>query len=157
MKTNPNAIRLVKRTAISLNADAKTVFPLLCPVKEVDWIDVWEDICMMVYTDSGIAEEACVFETDAPDEGYSLWICSHYDAAKGEITYIKHIVGKAVIKWDMHVRDTADSSAIDMVYNMTGLSKEGAALVKDHDERYLSILFDGIQKQINDYVAKSIL
>ena len=154
MKTNPNAVRIVKCATMFLKGDAKTVFSLLCPVKEADWIKEWVDICTIVYTKSGIAEEACVFETDVPDEGHSLWICSHYDADKCTITYIKHIVGKAVVKWDMHVRDTADGSAIDSVYNMTSLSEEGVAFVKNYDETYFTVLMDGLQKQINDYVTK---
>jgi hypothetical protein len=153
MKQKHDTLRIVKKATIALKADAKTVFALLCPVKEVDWIKGWEDICTLVYTDSGIAEEACVFETNVPGEGQSLWICSRYDAAKTEITYIKHTIGNAVIKWDMTVRDTADGSAINMVYNMTSLSKEGNSLVRDYDERYLAILFEGLQKQINDYVT----
>lgn len=157
MKTKPNTQRIVKKGTIQLKADTKTVFPLLCPVKELDWIAGWEDICTLVYTDSGIAEVACVFETETPEEGASLWICSHYDAANGEITYIKHIIGKAVIKWDMRVRDTTDGSAIDSVYNITSLSEAGAAMVWDYDERYLDELFAGIQKQINDYTSKSLL
>ncbi len=157
MKTKPYTQRIVRKTAIPLKADAKTVFPLLCPVKELDWIKGWEDMCTLVYTESGIAEEACVFETDTPEEGVSLWICSHYDAAQCEITYIKHIIGKAVIKWDMVVRDTADGSAIDSVYNMTSFSEDGVAMVRDYDERYLDVLFEGIQKQINGYTAKSLL
>jgi hypothetical protein len=149
-----DTLRIIKKATIALKADAKTVFALLCPVKEVDWIRGWEDICTLVYTDSGIAEDACVFETDIPGEGVSLWICSHYDAAKTEITYIKHIIGKAVIKWDMSVRDTADGSAINMVYNMTSLSEEGIAFVREYDEKHFTSLFEGLQKQINDYVTQ---
>jgi len=63
MKKRNDVLRIVKEGVMQLNAGAKTVFPLLCPVKEDDWIDGWADVCTIVYTDSGIAEEACVFET----------------------------------------------------------------------------------------------
>jgi hypothetical protein len=111
-------------------------------------------MCTLIYTDSGIAEEACVFETDTPEEGKSLWICSHYDAENTEITYIKHVIGKAVIKWDMHVRNTADGSTIDMVYNATSLGKEGIEFVRKLDEWGLETLLKSIQRDINTFVTK---
>ena len=39
------------------------VFPLLCPVREADWIDGWNPV--LVLTQSGFAEQDCVFITDA--------------------------------------------------------------------------------------------
>ncbi len=153
MKQNEYALRIVRKGTLALKANAKTVFPLLCPVKEADWIAGWEDICTLFYTDSGVAEEACVFETDTPEEGKSLWICSHYDAKNTEITYIKHIIGKTIIKWDMIVRDKESGSTIDMVCNMTSLSKEGVEFTKQMDAG-LKTLFNSIETQINDYITQ---
>lgn len=153
MKQNADTLRIVRKGTLALKADAKTVFPLLCPVKEVDWIVGWEDICTLIYTDSGIAEEACVFETDTKEEGKALWICSHYDADKTEITYIKHVIGKTIIKWDMIVRDTESGSAIDMICHMTSLSKEGVEFTRQM-EAGLRTLFNDIERQINDYVTQ---
>jgi len=154
MEPKADTLRIVRKAAINLKSNAKTVFPLLCPVKEVDWIAGWENMCTLIYTDSGIAEEACVFETDTPEEGKSLWICSHYDTENTEITYIKHVIGKAVIKWDMHVRDTTEGSTIDMVYNVTSLSKEGIEFVRKLDECGLATLFKNIQRDINTFVTQ---
>jgi hypothetical protein len=154
MKTKKDTLRIVREASVELDAGAKTVFPLLCPVKEVDWIDGWEDICTLVYTDSGIAEEACVFETDIPLEGKALWICSRYDAAHTRIEYIKHIIGKAVIKWAMDVRDLPGGrSEIYARYNATSLSEEGRALVKDLGETGFLKLMDNIRDEINYYIS----
>ena len=46
-----------------LVAPPERVFPLLCPVREADWLDGWDPLA--VYTDSGIAEPGCVFITKA--------------------------------------------------------------------------------------------
>ncbi len=152
MKQNADTLRIVRKGTLALKADAKTVFLLLCPVKEVDWIAGWEDICTLIYTDSGIAEEGCVFETDTQEEGKALWLCSYYDAENTKISYIKHIIDKAVVKWDMIVRDTESGSAIDMVYNITSLSKESVEFSKQMDAG-LKTLFNNIERQINDYVT----
>ena len=40
------------------------VFPLLCPVREYEWIPGWE--CDVLHSVSGVAEEDCVFRTRFP-------------------------------------------------------------------------------------------
>ena len=46
-----------------LVAPPAAVFPLLCPVREADWIDGWNPL--LVLSHSGLAEPDCVFVTDA--------------------------------------------------------------------------------------------
>ncbi len=154
MKTKTDTLRIVKEIDVELEAPAKVVFPLLCPVKEVDWIDGWEDVCTIVYTASGIAEEACVFETDIPLEGKSLWICSRYDAENTQIEYIKHLFGKAVIKWRMSVCDLPGGrSVIRSRYIATSLTPEGRAYVQKLDEKGVRELLEGLQGRVNYYVT----
>lgn len=154
MKLKQDVLRIVKEGTFELNAEAKTVFPLLCPVKEDEWIDGWEDICTMVYTDSGIAEEGCIFETDIPLEGKSLWICSMYDAENTKIEYIKHIFGKAIIKWRTEVRDIEGGcSLMQSRYVATSLSKEGRKVVESLGNKGFTELMEGLQERINYFFA----
>jgi len=52
----------VSRTSVQhLAAKPAVVFPLLCPVREADWIDGWDPIS--VFTNSGAAEPDCIFVT----------------------------------------------------------------------------------------------
>lgn len=37
-----------------VHASPEAIFPLLCPVREYDWIPGWD--CRLVYTESGLAE-----------------------------------------------------------------------------------------------------
>jgi hypothetical protein len=55
------------------NAPSDQVFPLLCPVREYEWIDPWR--CEMLHSDSGVAEKNCVFRTLHNGE---IWVISHY-------------------------------------------------------------------------------
>ena len=41
------------------NAEPEKVFPLLCPVREKDWLDGWN--YKMIYSKSGLIEKNCVF------------------------------------------------------------------------------------------------
>lgn len=61
-----------------LPAPPEAVFPLLCPVREYDWIPTWD--CDLIHTDSGTAEEGCVFRTAAPSgEGTMTWVVTRHE------------------------------------------------------------------------------
>ncbi len=59
----------------TIPAPPERVFPLLCPVREHDWIEGWR--CQLLFTTSGVAELDCVFRTDL--DGDSLWTVSRYE------------------------------------------------------------------------------
>lgn len=59
-------------------ASPDKVFPLLCPVREYEWIEPWQ--CELLYSDSGMAEKNCVFRTRAPGEpSDDVWVISSYE------------------------------------------------------------------------------
>lgn len=54
------------------------VFPLLCPVREYEWIEPWQ--CEMLHSESGTAEKNCVFRTRFPEESSDdVWVINHYE------------------------------------------------------------------------------
>ena len=55
--------RTFEHTAL-VPAPAHRVFPLLCPVREPEWIPGWS--CELIHTASRLAEKGCVFRTDSP-------------------------------------------------------------------------------------------
>ena len=55
------ALRKNFEFSYEVSAEPEAVFPLLCPVREYEWLDGWE--CEMVYSQSGVAETDCVFKT----------------------------------------------------------------------------------------------
>lgn len=58
------------------------VFPLLCPVREYEWIEPWQ--CEMLHSDSGIAEKNCIFRTRFPGEtSDDVWVISRYQPNTG--------------------------------------------------------------------------
>lgn len=54
------------------------VFPLLCPIREYEWIDPWK--CEMLHSGSGVAEKHCVFRTrfdgNSTDD---VWVISRHE------------------------------------------------------------------------------
>ena len=61
-------------------AAPERVFPLLCPVLEYRWIPTWR--CELLHSESGVAEQDCVFRTDFPGAGPMTWVVTRYQPAK---------------------------------------------------------------------------
>ena len=64
------AKRITRTYRQRINARPETVFPLLCPVKEVQWLDGWE--YDMVFSRSSFVEEGCVFMTPGDGEADTI-------------------------------------------------------------------------------------
>lgn len=63
-----------------LCAPPARVFPLLCPVREIEWADGW--LPDLVISSSGIAERDCIFIT--PDEfGKAIWYVTRHEPENG--------------------------------------------------------------------------
>jgi hypothetical protein len=62
--------------AMRVAAPPADVFPLLCPVRERDWIPGWE--ADVLHSRSGVAELGCVFVT-RPGEGRVAWVVTRYE------------------------------------------------------------------------------
>ena len=77
MSSEFKASRITREFSHQVQAPPEQVFPLLCPVREHDWIPYWE--CQLVYSASGKAEDGCVFCTDLPDHGRAIWTVSRYE------------------------------------------------------------------------------
>lgn len=73
------AAKKIKNSFVQhFQAPPSKVFPLLCPVREYEWIEPWQ--CEMLHSDSGIAEKNCVFRTHMPGEpSDDVWVISHYE------------------------------------------------------------------------------
>jgi len=59
------------------DAPPEKVFPLLCPVREADWVPGWQ--YRLIYSGSGLAEDGCVFSTPNDAGPETLWMVTHYD------------------------------------------------------------------------------
>ena len=67
-------------STFGIEAPPERVFPLLCPVREHEWIPAWK--AEMVHSKSGFAELDCVFRTNNPLEGNRTWKLDTASASK---------------------------------------------------------------------------
>lgn len=142
--------RITKETELIADADPQTVFPLLCPVREYEWIEPWR--CRMLYSDSGVAENNSIFETDFPHEGgRETWIVSHYQKDRG-IEFVRFTPDEKIIKLDICLSGTrAGGTRLLWRKIFTGLSPEGNQVITA-----LADNFEGeaerIAKMLNHYL-----
>jgi hypothetical protein len=67
-----------ERTArFTLNASPAEIFPLLCPVREYDWLPGWK--CSMVHSKSGVAEKDAIFHTREALGRKAVWTNITYE------------------------------------------------------------------------------
>lgn len=74
METDRRAVRTIVWT---VDSTRERVFPLLCPIREREWIPGWT--AETVASRSGVAEDGAVFTTPDPATGgRHVWVVSRY-------------------------------------------------------------------------------
>lgn len=115
--------------SLPIAAPADTIFPLLCPVREYEWIDGWD--CRLVYSRSGLAEENAVFTTDFPGEGSTVWVTAHHDPVARRVSYIRVTPGIKVLRMDLQVDEAPEGHSLwRIAYTMTALAEVGNDLIE---------------------------
>lgn len=72
LQHEPKYKRKIQEFSGTLDTTPEKIFPLLCPAREADWIPGWD--CKLIYTESGYAEDKCVFKTERSNHmGEGLW------------------------------------------------------------------------------------
>lgn len=134
----------------SLVAPPEAVFPLLCPVREADWIPGWDPL--LVVTQSGVAEEDCVFVTRSEPEN-TVWYATDYEPQKGFISFVRVTPGLTACRLSIQLAPTPEGSTARITFTHTSLGEKGDAFV----DGFTEAKFDGEmrlwEKRINHYLA----
>lgn len=103
-----------------IKGEPQEIFPLLCPNRETEWLDGWK--YEMIYSESGFAEENCVFKTtDGIKDTY--WIVSHYNPLNSTIEFVRFILPKVIVKISIQVCDAnIGFTPVKIAYTYTALT-----------------------------------
>jgi hypothetical protein len=80
-----NAKRVSHEYTQTNDAPPDKVFPLLCPVREAEWLPGWK--YQSIYSESGVAEDGCVFLTPNDAGPETVWMVTEYDPAAFNVAY----------------------------------------------------------------------
>lgn len=131
----------------TFRSSPETLFRLLCPTTEYDWLPGFE--CDLLHSESGYAEYNAVFNTNVfgPEE---TWICTRFETAKA-IDYAsvsEHVCGKL----DISVVDNGDGTVTGIwIVTRSALTENGnmtEAEMQQAQARFVQIL-DWLEHYVN--------
>lgn len=117
--------RAVTTAVLSIEAGPDAVFPLLCPVREAEWLDGW--VGRPVYAESGLAEENGVYATDHAGESEpTIWLVTKRDPVAREIELVYLVAGRQAVRLALRVEPAGEAgSRVHVRYVRTGLTETG--------------------------------
>ena len=144
-------VRVAHRYRQRLDAAPAAVFPMLCPVRETEWVEGWAPTA--VYTSSGYAEADCVFVT--PDgEADAVWVVTEYDPDAYRIGFVKTIPGKLVVRIQIALHGCESGGTLaDVGYTYTALSAAGAAVVDAMTEEAYTAFMHEWEAALNRHLS----
>jgi hypothetical protein len=143
--------RVARSYVQKIQARPEKVFPLLCPVRETEWVKGWDP--MVVYSRSGLAEPECVFLT-GEGEPDSVWVITRHDWEKYDLEIIKVTPWITVAKINISLTQKAEEETdAEITYSYTALSEEGKEFVNNYSESYFTEFMQYWEAAINDYLS----
>lgn len=125
--------RIVREYRQTINALPAEVFPLLCPVREAEWLDGWR--YNMIYSESGLVEEGAVFSTPSEGEADTVWIVTKHDAKTHVVEFARftHNSRTCFLKIAVKPKD-GRRSFVDVSYTYTGIAPAGNDFIDNFSE-----------------------
>jgi hypothetical protein len=125
--------RITREYRQTINATPDKMFPLLCPVREADWLDGWR--YNMIYSESGLVEEGAVFSTSYEGEDDTVWIVTKHDSKIHEVEFARftHNSRTCVLRIAVNSKDE-NSSYVDVSYTYTGITPAGNDFIDNFTE-----------------------
>ncbi len=133
-----------------LEAPPETVFPLLCPIREMEWVNDWKP--KKVLSISGVAETDCVFITPGIPED-ALWLMNVHDAENHRLEIIKFIPGVVVGKIKVTLNAAAEAgSTADINYTYTALSDHGNRALEEFTREHFEGFMKAWEEELNHFL-----
>lgn len=156
------AERIVRTYTHHYEGPSSKVFPLLCPIREYDWIEGWN--CEMIASESGFAENNCIFKTgsihghdeknhDGENHGEEIWVVSRYEPDCA-IEFVRVTPKIKVFKLDIRLKDM-ENNVTEAVWThmVTALSEEGNKVIEQWYKNAYQQKMSFIEKMMNHYLA----
>ena len=141
--------RVTRSYTQHLVAGPARVLPLLCPVREADWIDGWDPL--LVVSQSGFAERDCVFVTaSGPDD--SIWYVTRHEPEAGLVEMLKITPAVTACRVTIQVEAVADCAEATITYSHTSLGAAGDAFVESFTEDYYRQFMQDWEARMNHYL-----
>lgn len=129
----------------------ENIFPLLCPVREKDWLDGWE--YKMIYSQSGLIEKDCVFATPYSEGTETVWQVTQYNKTDFYIEFLRVTPSENVVKINIQLERIDDNKTKSHIsYQYTALNEEQNEYIKNDLEKTFIESMNWWEKAINHYL-----
>ncbi len=145
------AVRVTHSYAQHNSAPPERVFPLLCPVREAEWVPGWQ--YRMIYSESGVAELGAVFTTPEADGAETTWLVTQYDPSAFRIGFVWVRPAMIATQLEIQLARSADNmTEADIRYTYTALSAAGEQQLKAYTTEWFTQKMCGWEAAINHYL-----
>ena len=144
------ALRVSRAFTFTVSAPPAAVFPLLCPVREHDWIDGWS--AQVVFSHSGLAEDHCVFRTPVPGQEPATWVVTGYEPDR-HIAFAVFTPGLHVQRLEVDVAPAGPGSTLTWTRTYTGLTDAGNVAVTQATGPALEARMEGLRASLEHYLT----
>lgn len=134
-----------------LDGPPEAVLPLLCPVREAEWIPGWDP--PLVLSRSGLAESDCVFVT-LSDPHNAIWYVTNHNAARGRVEMIKISPGVTACRLNIILEPTERGTDATVTYMHTSLGPEGDRFIEGFTTQYYAHFMRDWEAQLNHYLTR---
>ncbi len=142
--------RIARSYVQHLVAPPADVFPLLCPVREADWIEGWDPVSVLSY--SGVAEPDCIFTMKAAPMD-DIWYITRLEPGNGFVEMLKISPTRTVCKVTIELLPSKSGSDAGITYSYTSLGPEGDAFLESFTDDSFRSFMRTWESQINHYLA----
>ena len=146
--------RVTRTYTQRLVAAPSTVFPLLCPVREAEWIDGWDPD--VVWSESGVAEPDCIFLTGAGADD-AIWYITRHEPGDGFVEMIKITPSVTACRLSIRLRARDSGAEATITYAHTSLGPAGDTFVAAFTEEHYQQFMRDWETRINYYLAHGSL
>ena len=146
--------RRVSRTHTQrLCAGPERVFPLLCPVREAEWLERWAPV--FVKTVSGAAEVDCVFSTPEPEHD-AIWYITRHEPENRFVEMIKLLPEVTACRLAIQVTAVPAGSEARITYTHTSLGPRGDAFVDAYTEDHYRRFMQDWEDRMNHFLRTGV-
>lgn len=142
--------RVSKMRTFHLVAPPSRVFPLLCPIREYEWVEGWS--CELIHSTTGYAEPGCIFTSRLDPEGLAVWIITDHQPDT-HMRVIKTCADLYLLEWTFDLGENGQNwTDLQMVYTMTGLSEAGNTYARQFMNGIFPLMMDRLEEELNHFL-----
>lgn len=133
-----------------LVAPPSAVFPLLCPVREAEWIDGWDPLRVLSHT--GVAEPDCVFVTAAAPHDDAVWVVTRHEPGAGVVEMVKVTPKVTACRLSIRLRALDAGCEATVTYTHTSLGPAGDDFLRSFTEAAYRATMQDWERRLNHYL-----